>query len=112
TLRLSALIVVIGTLGALAAFWRNKKTTPSVNTWLIGILCYTVSFLCGLFRAELPWTFVSVVIDLGIVASSTLFLNGVRLNLRMTSLYWLTPALFVLTLLVSLVFNYVILIDG
>src|SRR5690606_31112232 len=40
------------------------------------------------------------------------FLNGVRLNLRMTSLYWLTPALFVLTLLVSLVFNYVILIDG
>src|SRR5687768_8672608 len=78
TLRVVALLLVLGTMAALLVFWKNQKFKVQTTFWLAGILMYSIPFVLVLVRdnpANLPFNFG---IDLSKFFSNMLFLYAIR----------------------------------
>lgn len=93
TVRFATLIVVAGTVLALAAFWRKKEFNPGTNYWALGILSYSLAFVMYLFEGFPPLFLFNIVRGVLLVGSCMWFLHGIRMTLGLPSLqstgYWL-----------------------
>src|SRR5688572_18603173 len=78
TLRVVALLLVVGTLTALLVFWKNHKFKVQTGFWIAGIVTYSISFVLVLVRDDATNVPVNVGIDLCKYASSMFFLYGIR----------------------------------
>jgi PAS domain S-box-containing protein len=82
TIRLCALIVVLATLAGLVAFWRFKQLKADAPWWIAGILVYCAAFLPTIVGRTLVYPLLNVLVETGLVLSSLLFFNAVRIKVR------------------------------
>ncbi|MES2624484.1 MAG: histidine kinase dimerization/phospho-acceptor domain-containing protein, partial [Pseudomonadota bacterium] len=78
TLRVVAVLLVMGTLATLLVFWRNQKFKVQTGFWIAGIVTYSISFLLVLLRDNATNLPVNIGIDLCKYASSMFFLYGIK----------------------------------
>src|SRR5687768_10010601 len=107
TLRVVALLLVLGTLAALLVFWKNQKFKVQTTFWIAGIVMYSIPFVLVLIRdnpGNLPFNFG---IDLSKFCSNMLFLYAIRKSQERDLLLLPSMGIFVGLAIASWYFNYI-----